>query len=94
LYFAPPAFWRVGWIALAVVLTWSTLAISAKRLHDLGMSALHLIWICAIGTASRATEESQPLISGLFGVAELIVWLFLLFAPGEPGDNQYGSAPV
>jgi uncharacterized membrane protein YhaH (DUF805 family) len=94
LFFAAPVLGVISVLALGVVGAWTGLAISAKRLHDLGMSGLHLIWIAALGTASRAMEESEPLISSLFGVAELIVWLFLLFAPGEPSDNQYGPAPV
>jgi uncharacterized membrane protein YhaH (DUF805 family) len=58
-------------LLLLVAMTWSQLALAAKRFHDLGKTGLASLLLFV------------PL-------AGLVVPFYLLFAPGEEQDNQYG----
>lgn len=81
-------------IAAAVIgYAWIALALQIKRLHDLGFSGLHMIWIAAIGALSSALSQANPTISIILGFGSLCVWLWLLFAPGQPETNAYGPPP-
>lgn len=77
---------------------WTGIALSVKRLHDLGLSGAHLIWIYGIdialqGVASNG-EMSSPGITLVLALLALGVKLCLLLAPGQPDQNAYGQPPA
>jgi uncharacterized membrane protein YhaH (DUF805 family) len=68
---------------------WICGALVAKRLHDMGYSGAHAIWIVPI-----------QLAAGWYGRQSMILWavavslgLYLLFTRGEDGNNAYGPEP-
>ncbi len=89
---------RAGWwlgavlvIAAVAALGLGTASLMVRRLHDLGLSGLHAIWVGAaqIGwyAISNAPAYAQALALPLFGVV-----LWLQFYPGNAGANRFGSA--
>ncbi len=77
-----------------IALVWVSLALNAKRLHDLGQSGWHLLWINAVNVVAQLTVSSAPAVAmlcGLFGVAVMLVFLF---RKGTSGPNAFGDDPV
>lgn len=80
----------------------ATVAVWARRLHDLNYSGWHLLWIA--GTAlpfafllpefadDSASAEAIALII-VYDVLTLLLWLWMLFAPGTKGPNAWGDVP-
>ena len=73
-------------------MTWVTLALTIKRLHDVGMTGLHAIWILL----PNATYFDRSLPLALVEVVAflnfgLICWLVL--ARGQDGANRCGPPP-
>jgi uncharacterized membrane protein YhaH (DUF805 family) len=94
----------VGWAigaalaALAVAFwAWATVAITAKRLHDLGLSALHLIWLGPFGVVCGGLGElavpREPVLGVVLGLVPLGIILWLQLAPGQRRENRFGPAP-
>lgn len=88
-------------VAVSHVPAWAAMAsLVARRLHDLGLSAS---WMCAVfayvgllclfefawGNSLNNTWLGAALAAPIFVAA---IWL--VAAPGERGDNRYGSAPI
>jgi uncharacterized membrane protein YhaH (DUF805 family) len=68
---------------------WVGGALVAKRLHDMGYSGAHAIWIMPV-----------QLAAGWYGRQYMILWavavslgLYLVFTRGEGGNNAYGPEP-
>jgi uncharacterized membrane protein YhaH (DUF805 family) len=80
---------------LLIPVTWVSLAIAVKRLHDLGMTGAHVIWITAISIGSAAGFFTSPGTGvGLaISLVSFSILLWLLFAPGQPYENEYGPDP-
>jgi uncharacterized membrane protein YhaH (DUF805 family) len=89
-----------GLFALACFLP--TLAVTVRRLHDTGRSALWLL-LYAPGVvsallvvnetiANHGVMPAYPLFSGLGGIANLAM-LILLGLPGTKGPNRFGADP-
>jgi len=81
-------------LMVGVMTIWAGFALIIKRLHDLGLSGLHLIVIVLMGLSATALQDVAPTISILLSVVTLGVHLFLIFAPGQPGQNRFGPAPT
>jgi uncharacterized membrane protein YhaH (DUF805 family) len=79
--------------AAGIILSaWGSLALTVKRLHDMGMTGAHILWITPIAFVSyEAGEAAHSLVPKLVGVC---IALWLLFAPGQAEDNEYGPAPT
>lgn len=77
-------------LAGLVGLVWASLALAIKRLHDMGMGGIHLVWIAGLGAIGGAVEETSSALSVICTLASLGVQLWLLFTPGEPHSNDYG----
>lgn len=90
-----------GQVVLAVILAipvvvaycWAAMAVTAKRLHDLGHPTIYLLWIWLINFGSGSFAASSPVLSDLLALIGLGISLYLLFAPGQKGDNQFGPQP-
>jgi uncharacterized membrane protein YhaH (DUF805 family) len=78
-------------VAAVAVIGVGTVSLIVRRLHDLGMSGYHAIWIGVAELGwyflADAPGETQLLALPLFAI---LVWL--QFYPGHPADNRYGSA--
>lgn len=66
---------------------WIGSALLAKRLHDLGYSALHGMWITALWYLSPWLPEPLPIVLGLAG---FVAGLALIFMRGSGGPNRFG----
>lgn len=72
----------------SILVLWPMLAIYAKRLHDLNLSAWWLLVLPAV-----------TLLARMIGIEEwnLSVWLQVMllgFVPGMRGDNRFGTDPI
>lgn len=76
-------------LALAPPFVWIGLALTAKRLHDLDLSAKHLLWIMPTSFGGNLAVSSSSQIVSM--VASLVLELWLIFKRGTPGPNRYGS---
>lgn len=82
---------------------WAGLALATKRLHDLGFSGLHLIWMYGIqfvfGFISSAAnlgitfDPSVVILAFIGNIGSVAIWLLILLAPGNPQKNKYGPVP-
>ena len=69
------------------------MTITVKRLHDIGFGAINVLWIWLINFSSGAFSGVNNTISILFSIVGIGISLYLLFAPGVAGTNQYGDQP-
>ena len=84
----------IGLFLVVGAYAYSNMAVTAKRLHDLGYGAINLLWIWLVGMAGSATEQGSPALSTVLSIVSIGIGLYLLFAPGNTGSNQYGDSPV
>ena len=79
----------LGWLGLiSLALSWPVIAIYAKRLHDLNLSAWWLLLLPAVTFVAGT--------SGLDGVNVVAYCLLLVafgFLPGSNGPNRFGEDP-
>lgn len=66
---------------------WPGAALVSKRIHDLGHSAFHAIWITALWYLTPFLPNSLSLVLDWVG---LLVGCGLLLLPGSGGPNRYG----
>ena len=66
---------------------WPGIALLVKRLHDIGWSALHAAWICALWCMPSILPNA---FSTLIQLAAATISLCLLLVPGISGPNAYG----
>lgn len=85
-----------GWtlLGLAVLLFVQGFVMAlGRRLHDLGLSAVHVLWLLPVLVLGAAYAQFGPggevrrLLAGLFALA---VHLWLVAAPGQRGANAWG----
>jgi uncharacterized membrane protein YhaH (DUF805 family) len=90
---------RVWWWAgvAAVLFSLAVLGLGlasvfARRLHDLGLSGYHAIWIVAAEVLwTFLTNAPLPVI--LLALPLFAIDLWLTFWPGNAGANRFGEAP-
>src|ERR1051325_4030841 len=86
---SPIAWW--GGIALVVIaagiLTVCSLSLIVRRLHDIGLSGYHAIWIVAAELGAQALSAAPPPFQ-LLALAPLAILLWLQFYPGKPAENS------
>lgn len=95
---ADTKFWTVwsagqlpGWIAIA--------SLVARRLHDLGRSAIWLLPALAYAAVVKLATLAWPdFYNSPLALAISLPWLaaviWLIAAPGEPQENRYGAPPT
>ena len=74
-----------------IMLQWSVLSLTVRRLNDLDLSGVHASWVL-FGPSLLAIVASKS-ASGLLFVAALLglgIGLWLIFAPGTDGRNSFG----
>jgi uncharacterized membrane protein YhaH (DUF805 family) len=85
--------WWTAAAVNAVVLTAvavSTTSLIVRRLHDLGLSGYHAIWVGAAELGWTILSYG-PDYAILLGLPLLGIGLWLLLYPGNPGENRFGS---
>jgi uncharacterized membrane protein YhaH (DUF805 family) len=63
-----------------------------RRLHDLGLSGYHAIWVGAAETVWAPLSYGPPKVM-LAGLPFAAVGVWLLFWPGNRGPNRFGEKP-
>jgi len=74
-------------------LTWVSLALTVKRLHDTGHSGAHALWIVLLAILAAATAFSNPVLAAVLLAVIVGVFCWLAYAPGDEGRNLFGPAP-
>ena len=78
-----------GWPEfISLALTWPVIAIYAKRLHDLSLSAWWLLLLPAVTFVAGLSEFNRLPV-----VAYFLLLLVLGFLPGSNGPNRFGEDP-
>jgi uncharacterized membrane protein YhaH (DUF805 family) len=95
---APPSAWAGLVVLLSIVVALATLVsaviLTIKRLHDLGHSGWHVIWIIVLTTGtSSSSARHVSVVSVVLDIIGVCVSLWLLFDPGDPATNAYGPVP-
>ena len=86
------------WLGVLVVTGWGVLlcvgnaSLIVRRLHDLGWSGYHIIWVGAAEVGSLALSYGSPKFV-LLGLPLSAVGIWLLFWPGNAEANRFGAAP-
>lgn len=74
-------------------LIWTGIALAVKRLHDMNMSGLHVLWIWGVNILASALANAAPALAIICTVASFLIGLWLLFSPGTVGPNRYDVQP-
>ncbi len=77
-------------VAALVLLAVGSFSLTARRLHDLGLSGYHAIWVGAAQAAWVPLSYGPPEVI-LAGLPLAAVGLWLLFWPGNRGPNRFGE---
>jgi len=89
-------------VVIGMFWTWAGMALVMKRLHDLNRSGWHYVWMFFLpglltGSVSlhwNNTHGSWSFGYGqVFGIVAVLASLYLIFAPGSDGPNDYGYPP-
>ena len=75
--------------ALLLLAVWTTIAIHAKRLHDIGLSGLWMVAAWAI-----VLVIAYLLSTGVAQLFSLAIWVVVGLVPGTPGINRFGPDPT
>lgn len=86
----------LGWVLLGLALlifALSYVAVVGRRLHDVGLSSLHVVWLLPLMLLAGwygqfgAGDDAERIAAALLATA-LHGWLLLM--PGERGANAHG----
>ncbi len=87
--------WWAGIAVVAVavaVLGISTVSLTVRRLHDLGLSGYHAIWVVAADAASEVLSHGSTK-AVLFSLPLAAIGLWLMVWPGNKDANRFGAVP-
>ena len=77
-------------------MTYATICLAVKRLHDLGASGWFAVPLVFGGFFLLPLIFISPdvfvVVANILALVQLIGWLVLLFAPGQGHRNDYGEA--
>lgn len=79
---------------VGLMLSLYLLAVSLRRLNDIGLGWPVLLAPIALWIATLATEANAPFVSGCLGLSFYAFFLLLAVIKGEKGINRYGSNPT
>lgn len=77
-------------VAAIAVLGVGTVSLIVRRLHDLGLSGVHAIWVGAAEFGWTVISEA-PASAQVLALPLLAIVLWLQFYPGKPGANRFGA---
>jgi uncharacterized membrane protein YhaH (DUF805 family) len=86
--------WWAGIVFLAIAMTASAVSLVSlmvRRLHDLGLSGYHAIWVGVAQVFSTALSYGSDL-AVLASLPLALIGLWLTFWPGQKTDNRFGPA--
>lgn len=94
-------------LLVSIALIWPSIAVSAKRFHDRGMSGWWVLYFILIigagallGLGVMAMQgDGSPVLGGFLvaiGVGVPFIWQFIILyiLPGKKGPNKYGPNPL
>jgi len=87
--------WWLGLIEVIVclsVLGVGSVSLIVRRLHDLGFSGYHVIWVGAAELGSTVLSYGPPVLM-LLALPLAAVDLWLTFWPGMASANRFGAMP-
>ncbi len=87
--------WWLGLIEVIVclsVLGVGSVSLIVRRLHDLGFSGYHVIWVGAAELGSTVLSYGPPVVM-LLALPLAAVDLWLTFWPGMANANRFGAVP-
>jgi uncharacterized membrane protein YhaH (DUF805 family) len=95
LFAAGGLWWWLGILDVAVslaILAGGSVSLFVRRLHDLGLSGYHAIWVCGaeVGWNVLSYGPSRAIVFGL-PFAAISAWL--TFWPGNKEANRFGPVP-
>ena len=76
-------------VPVLIAMFWASINLTIKRLHDFNFSGMHTIWIYVLAFGTGAFQQSDFGI--LLSLVSFGVSLWLLFMPGSPEPNNFGS---
>jgi uncharacterized membrane protein YhaH (DUF805 family) len=88
--------WWVGIpivIASLALLAVGSVSLTVRRLHDLGLSGYHAIWVGAAQAAWAPLSYGPPQVI-LAGLPLAAIGVWLLFWPGNRTTNRFGEQPA
>lgn len=77
-------------LGLAMLMLWVSVAITVKRLHDVGLSGLNAIWIGLLGMIGDPLDTNAPILMGAAAIS-IIAQLWLCIEPGAKRPNRFGN---
>ena len=86
--------WWLGIVFLVCAMTAcavSLVSLMVRRLHDLGLSGYHAIWVGVAQIFSTALSYGSDL-AVLASLPLALIGLWLTFWPGQKADNRFGPA--
>jgi|SRR5581483_8246184 len=78
--------------AALAVLGVSAFSLTARRLHDLGLSGYHALWVVAANVLSEFLSRGSSK-AVLVSLPFAAVGLWLMFWPGNKAANGFGPVP-
>lgn len=79
-------------IPVSLIVFYSSVVITVKRLHDLGLSGIHVIWIFGINLLTGFTSLFDNIFFQIFSLimalAQIGIALWLLFTPGVQNNSS------
>ena len=89
---------QVSHLAFVGLGLWSCVALTVKRLHDLGLSGLHAIWAngsfaVILALVGYFGDDAPDALKAMIGLALLAINVWLIFMHGQRGENRFGPPP-
>jgi uncharacterized membrane protein YhaH (DUF805 family) len=79
----------IAWLALLGV---GTVSLIVRRLHDLGLSGYHAIWVAAAQGIWTFLADAPPKVI-LLGLPLAAICFWVTFWPGNKAANRFGAVP-
>ncbi len=77
-------------LGFALLAAWTAIAVTVKRLHDVGLSGLNSIWIGLAGLSGDPLNSHSALAMGA-AAGSIIAQLWLCIEPGSRRPNRFGN---